>query len=72
MPKIEARERGFVGTGLTLLCRLAGMSVRSIWGVTAAAWKRRRLDPDEMEMMLVAEKTGNGIDPRKNRIHDRR
>jgi len=43
---------------LALLLRLAGMSVVGIEGGTAGGWDRRALDLDEMEIMIVARKTG--------------
>lgn len=57
LPGIAVRERGFVATELTLLFRLAGMSVVNIWGGTAGNWGRRTLDLDEFEIMIVAAKT---------------
>lgn len=58
LPGVAVRERGFVPTELTLLFRLAGMSVLNIWGGTAGNWGRRALDLDEIEIMIVARKTG--------------
>lgn len=55
-PPLAVRERGFVATELTLLCRLAGLSVVNIWGGTAGNWGRRTLDLDEYEIMIVAAK----------------
>ncbi len=57
MPALAVRERGFVPTELTLLFRLAGMSVVNMWGGTAGNWGRRALDLDEIELMIVARKT---------------
>jgi len=57
-PPISLRERYFVPTELELLFRVAGMTVLNIWGGTAGDWGRRPPDPDEMEIMVVAEKTG--------------
>jgi hypothetical protein len=51
------RERGFVATELTLLFRVAGLSVVNMWGGTAGNWGRRTLDLDEYEIMIVATKT---------------
>jgi len=59
MESIAVRERGFVATELTLLFRLAGMSVLHTWGGTAGNWRRGMLDLDEIEIMLVASKTGD-------------
>ncbi|MFP3879354.1 MAG: class I SAM-dependent methyltransferase [Dehalococcoidia bacterium] len=58
LPRIAGRERSFVPTELRLLLQIAGMSVLSIWGGTAGNWGRRTLDLDEMEIMVVARKTG--------------
>lgn len=58
LPAIAVRERAFVGTELVLLSRLAGLSVINIWGGTAGNWGRRLLDLDEIEIMVVARKTG--------------
>lgn len=56
MPVVAVRERAFVPTELALLFRLAGLSVRNIWGGTAGNWGRRPLDLDEIEIMIVAWK----------------
>jgi len=56
MLPIKMRERAFVPTELTLLCRLAGLDVLNIWGGTAGNWGRRNIDLDEIELMLVAQK----------------
>jgi len=56
LPEIAVRERGFVPTELELMCRIAGLPVLSIWGGTAGGWERKPLDPDEIEMMVVAGK----------------
>jgi hypothetical protein len=58
LPRISVRERSFVPTELHLLLQIAGMSVLSIWGGTAGSWGRRTLDLDEIEIMIVARKTG--------------
>jgi 2-polyprenyl-3-methyl-5-hydroxy-6-metoxy-1,4-benzoquinol methylase len=50
------RERAFVPTELRLLFRTAGLNVLHIWGGTAGDWRRCRIDLDEMEIMVVAEK----------------
>jgi len=57
LPAIPVRERAFVPTELSLLFRLAGMSVLNIWGGTAGNWGRRSIDLDEIEIMVVARKT---------------
>ena len=58
LPAVAVRERGFVPTELRLLFRLAGLSVVNIWGETPGNWGRRTLDLDEIEIMIVARKTG--------------
>lgn len=62
LPAIAVRERGFVPTELTLLFRLAGLSVLQMWGGTAGNWGRRPLDLDEIEIMAVARKTAAPVD----------
>ena len=62
LPAMPARERAFVPTELRLLFRLAGMSVLNIWGGTAGNWGRRAIDLDEIEIMVVARKTGEPSD----------
>jgi len=56
LPAVAVRERAFVPTELTLLFRVAGMSVLNVWGGTAGNWGRRPLDLDEIEIMIVARK----------------
>ncbi|MGI6016602.1 MAG: class I SAM-dependent methyltransferase [Methanothrix sp.] len=58
LPAVAVKERAFVPTELVLLFRLAGMSVTNIWGGTAGDWGRSPLDLDEMEIMIVARKSG--------------
>ncbi|MFN8486074.1 MAG: methyltransferase domain-containing protein [Caldilineaceae bacterium] len=53
---IQIRERAFVPTELSLLFRLAGITVLQMWGGTAGEWKREPINLDEMEIMVVAEK----------------
>jgi SAM-dependent methyltransferase len=58
LPPMPVREKGFVPTELALLCRLAGLTALHLWGGTAGNWGRRILDLDEMEIMVVAQKSG--------------
>lgn len=58
-PSVAVRERGFLATELTLLFRLAGLSVVNTWGGTAGNWGRRTLDLDEYEIMILATKTAD-------------
>ncbi len=50
------RERSYTPPELVLLFRTAGFKVENIWGGTAGNWGKRPLDPDEMEVMIVASK----------------
>jgi len=61
LPPVAVRERAFVPTELRLLSDIAGMSVLKIWGGTAGNWGRRPLDLDEIEIMIVAQKTGEPL-----------
>jgi SAM-dependent methyltransferase len=50
---VPVRERGYVPSELTLLCRSAGFIVEHVWGGTAGSWGRRPVDLDEWEIMVV-------------------
>lgn len=54
---IQVRERGFVPTEIVLLFEQAGMKVLNIWGGTAGGWNRKKINLDEIEIMIVAQKT---------------
>lgn len=58
MEPLPVRERGFVGTELVLLCRLAGLAIEHMWGGTAGNWGHRPLQLDEFEIMIVARNGG--------------
>ncbi|KPK90788.1 MAG: cyclopropane-fatty-acyl-phospholipid synthase [Anaerolineae bacterium SM23_ 63] len=58
--KITVRERGFVPSELVLMLHVAGFRVERIWGGTAGNWKRKEVDLDEMEIMVIARKELNG------------
>lgn len=51
------RERAFLPTELVLLFRIAGLEVLHIWGGTAGRWGRRPVELDEMEIMVLAQKS---------------
>jgi len=53
------KERGFVPTELAILLGRAGFLVEHIWGGTAGNWGRRKVDLDEMEVMVIARKVGS-------------
>ncbi len=61
LPAMAVRERGFVGTELRMLFRLAGLSVVNMWGGTAGSWGRRPLALDEYEIMVVAGKVADPL-----------
>lgn len=50
------RERGFTSTELKLMFRQTGFEVDHIWGGTAGNWGRRKIDLDEIEIMIIATK----------------
>ena len=50
------RERGFVPTELRLLFGAAGLTVLHIWGGTAGAWRRGKINLDEIEIMAVGQR----------------
>jgi cyclopropane fatty-acyl-phospholipid synthase-like methyltransferase len=58
---LMVRERGFVPTELVLMLRLAGFETRNIWGGTAGKWGRRKLELDEMEIMVIATKRADNV-----------
>ncbi len=49
-------EKSFTGSELRLMLKVSGFALRNMWGGTAGAWGRRKLDPDEYEIMVVAER----------------
>ncbi len=53
---LRVKERGFIPTELAMLLRQAGFLVEHIWGGTAGNWGRRKIDLDEMEVMVIAKK----------------
>ena len=54
---VTLRERGFTPPELVTLFRQAGFQVEHIWGGTAGNWGKRKIDLDEIEVMLIARKT---------------
>jgi ubiquinone/menaquinone biosynthesis C-methylase UbiE len=58
---LTVKERGFVPTELVLMFRQTGFEVENIWGGTAGNWGRRKIDLDEMEIMIVAQKTSDVV-----------
>ena len=56
---LQVRERSYVPTELAMLLRQAGFVVEHLWGGTAGDWGRRKIQLDEMEVMVVARKAAN-------------
>jgi len=56
---LQVRGRSYVPTELVMLLRQAGFEVEHIWGGTAGDWGRRKIQLDEMEIMVVARKAAN-------------
>ncbi len=54
--EVQFREKGFTAGELNHLLRRAGMKILEIWGGTAGSWNKQSLDPDEYEIMIIAEK----------------
>lgn len=50
------RERGFVPTELLMMFHQTGFEVKNIWGGTAGKWGHRKVELDEMEIMIIAQK----------------
>jgi len=55
--KVVLKERGYVPTELELLFRQAGFRINHIWGGTAGNWGQRPIDLDEIEVMIIAQKS---------------
>nr|MDO8134575.1 class I SAM-dependent methyltransferase [Candidatus Njordarchaeum guaymaensis] len=53
---VLVRERGYVPTELFMLFGQADFEVEHIWGGTAGNWGRRKINLDEIEVMVVAKK----------------
>ncbi|NIN00302.1 methyltransferase domain-containing protein [Candidatus Saccharibacteria bacterium] len=58
---LTVRERGFVPTELVLMFQQSGFEVKNIWGGTAGNWGRRKVDLDEMEIMIMAVKANHVV-----------
>jgi len=54
--KTRVREKGYIGSELMLLLRMAGFGTENIWGGTAGNWGNRQIELDEIEIMAVAVK----------------
>jgi SAM-dependent methyltransferase len=56
--KVIVYEHGHRPEGLGALFATAGFTVEHVGGGTAGDWGRRPLDPEEFEIMLIAERNG--------------
>ena len=53
---IVVRERGYIPTEIYSMFSQTGFQVDHIWGGTAGNWGRRRVELDEIEVMVIARK----------------
>jgi cyclopropane fatty-acyl-phospholipid synthase-like methyltransferase len=53
---VWVKERGFIPTELVILLGHAGFKTEHIWGGTAGNWGRRKIDLDEIEIMVITRK----------------
>jgi cyclopropane fatty-acyl-phospholipid synthase-like methyltransferase len=53
---VTVREKGYVGSELKLMLRIAGFEAFHFYGSTAGNWGHREVDPDEIGMMAIARK----------------
>lgn len=56
---VMVKERGFVATELAMLFRQARFEVENIWGGTAGNWGERKIELDEIEIMLIGKKVAS-------------
>ncbi len=54
--RFSIRERVYVPTELYLMFKTVGFNVLAIWGGTAGRWGKRKVDFDDIEIMVLAEK----------------
>lgn len=54
--KIPIRERVYVPTELYLMFKMVGFEVKASWGGTAGRWGKRKVDFDDIEIMVIGEK----------------
>jgi 2-polyprenyl-3-methyl-5-hydroxy-6-metoxy-1,4-benzoquinol methylase len=53
---VMLKERGYVATEIAPLFRQTGFEVEHIWGGTAGNWGKRKIELDEIEIMLIGRK----------------
>jgi cyclopropane fatty-acyl-phospholipid synthase-like methyltransferase len=54
---VVVRERGYVPTEIFMIFGQAGFRVEHIWGGTAGNWERKKINLDEIEIMVIARKS---------------
>jgi 2-polyprenyl-3-methyl-5-hydroxy-6-metoxy-1,4-benzoquinol methylase len=54
--ELTIREKGFCPGELHHMLKRAGMEILHLWGGTAGSWNKQALDPDEYEIMILAQK----------------
>ncbi|SFL24367.1 Ubiquinone/menaquinone biosynthesis C-methylase UbiE [Paenibacillus sp. 1_12] len=53
---VQLKERRYLPTELQEMFHKAGLRVENIWGGTAGKWGQRKINLDEVEIMIVATK----------------
>ena len=66
---VPLRERGFVPSELRLMLEVSGFQVEQFFGGTAGSWERRPIDPDEIEIMVIARRGESPVDRVDLRTH---
>jgi len=54
---VHVKEHYYMPSEFTLLFQQEGLVVEHVWGGTAGKWGRRKINLDEIEVMLAARKT---------------
>jgi glycerophosphoryl diester phosphodiesterase/SAM-dependent methyltransferase len=55
--EVEGWTRAYTPRELKLLCRIAGLALDAVHGVTAGHWEAKPLDLDDIEVMILAHRT---------------
>lgn len=55
--KVQLRQKFYTPPELIELFRQAGFEKERVWGGTAGRWRRRKIQLDEIEFMIVARRT---------------
>jgi len=54
--RISVIERVYAPTELHIMFRMIGFNIKAVWGGTAGRWRKRKVDLDDIETMVIAEK----------------